>query len=322
MPGKRNDRLHRSLAERAGAHDDGAPVVLQRAGDDLGCGRRAAIDEHDERQVLGQIAGLGVEALHVLRPPRPGGDDLALIEEGVRHLDRLTQQAAGVVAQVEHDAQQLAPQLLLDLLHRQLQAVRGLLAERCDPQIADLAFGAPAHRPDLDHRAGDGDVERLAPDAADGEHDVGVHLAAHALHRLGEAEPLHRLAVEMGNQIGRLDAGAEGRRVVDRRDHLDEAALHGDLDPQAAELAARLHLHVAEAFRVHVARMGIERDEHTVDRRLDQLLVRDLVHIIGADALENVAEQVELPVGFRRVGLCAHRQREQRKAKRGARRDE
>ena len=100
-----------------------------------------------------------------------------------------------------------------------------------------------------------------------------------------------------GDDVVRHDAGLGGGRVVDRRDDLDEAVFHGDLDAEAAELAARLHLHVAEALRVHVARMRIEPGEHAVDRLLDQLGVVRLLDIVGAHALEHVAEQIELPVG-------------------------
>ena len=88
-----------------------------------------------------------------------------------------------------------------------------------------------------------------------------------------------------------------GRRVVDRRDDLDQAVLHRDLDAEAAELAAGLHLHVAEALGVQVARMRVERGQHAVDRGLDQLGLVGLLDIVGADALEHVAEQVELLVG-------------------------
>jgi hypothetical protein len=84
-------------------------------------------------------------------------------------------------------------------------------------------------------------------------------------------EALHRLVVEMGDDVVGHDAGLGGRRVVDRRHDLDQAVFHGDLDAEAAELAARLHLHVAEALGVHVARMRVEPGEHAVDRRFDQL---------------------------------------------------
>jgi hypothetical protein len=68
---------------------------------------------------------------------------------------------------------------------------------------------------------------------------------------------------------------------------------------EPAELAPRLHLHVAEALGVHEARMGVERGQHAVDRRLDQLGVVRHLDVIGADALEDVAEQIELAVGIR-----------------------
>ncbi len=38
--------------------------------------------------------------------------------------------------------------------------------------------------------------------------------------------------------------------------------------------------------------MRIERGQHAVDRRLDQLLLIGLFDIIGADFFEDVAEQI------------------------------
>ena len=139
------------------------------------------------------------------------------------------------------------------------------------------------------------------------ELDLGVDRAAHLLDRLVEGQALHRLAVEMGDDVVGHDAGLGGGRVVDRRDDLDQAVFHRDLDAEAAELAAGLHLHVAEALRLHVARMRIEPGEHAVDRRFDQLGVVRLLDVVGAHALEHVAEQVELPVGVggRRLGARA-----------------
>ena len=66
---------------------------------------------------------------------------------------------------------------------------------------------------------------------------------------------------------------------------------------ETAEFAARLHLHVAVALRIHVARMRVEPREHAVDGRFDQLGIIGLLDVIGADALEHVTEQIELPVG-------------------------
>src|SRR5919197_1025509 len=59
--------------------------------------------------------------------------------------------------------------------------------------------------------------------------------------------------------------------------------------PAPAELAARLHLHVAEVLLIEIARMRVEVGQHAVDRRLDELLVRDLLDVIGTHALEHLA---------------------------------
>ena len=105
--------------------------------------------------------------------------------------------------------------------------------------------------------------------------------------------------------LARMPARAAGVSSIGR-DDLDEALLHRDLDAEAAELAAGLHLHVAEALRVHVARMRIERGQHAVDGRFDQLRLVGLLDVVGADLLEHVAEQAELAVG---LGGGRHRAR-------------
>jgi hypothetical protein len=61
--------------------------------------------------------------------------------------------------------------------------------------------------------------------------------------------PFHRGIVDMGDDVVCSDAGLRGRRIVDRGDDLDETILHRDFDAEAAELAARLNLHGAEALR-------------------------------------------------------------------------
>ena len=52
-----------------------------------------------------------------------------------------------------------------------------------------------------------------------------------------------------GDEVAGLDPGAVGRRALDRRHHLDEAVLLGDLDAEPAELALGLHPHVVEVLR-------------------------------------------------------------------------
>ena len=64
----------------------------------------------------------------------------------------------------------------------------------------------------------------------------------------------------------------DGGRVVDRRDHLDEAVFLRHFDADAAELALGGDLHVAIGFGVHIAGMGIEAGDHALDRGIDQFV--------------------------------------------------
>ena len=125
----------------------------------------------------------------------------------------------------------------------------------------------------------------------------GVNRPLHLVDGLLEGQALNRVAVDIGDEIARHDAGLRRRRAVHRRDHLHQAVFHGDLDAEAAELAMRGFLHVAPGRLIHVTRMRVERRDHAVDGALDQLGVVGLLDIVGPDPLEHVAEQIELRIG-------------------------
>ena len=277
-------------------------MVLKRAGNDFRSRGRAAVDQHDDRLALGQIAGPGVEALRFFGVAAAGGDDFTLVQERIRHRDRLIEQAARIVAQIDHEALDLvSAELTGQIADRFLQTVGSLLVELRNADITDIiALVVRTHRLHADHVAHDGDLDRLVRALAhDAKLDLGVHRAAHLFHSLVEREALYLLVVELGDDVVGHDAGFGCRRIIDWSHHLYQPILHGDLDAEAAELAAGLHLNVAEATWIHVARMRIEPGEHAVDRRLDEFVVVRLFDIVGAHLLEHVAEQVELPVGIR-----------------------
>ncbi len=96
-------------------------------------------------------------------------------------------------------------------------------------------------------------------------------------------------------------------------DHLDQAVFLGDFDADAAELALGGDLHVAILLGVHVAGMGIEVGNHALDGGVDQLAVLDRAHIVGAHALERVAEQVELAIGGCVIGALGFGKRDHRR---------
>src|SRR5262249_26302956 len=61
--------------------------------------------------------------------------------------------------------------------------------------------------------------------------------------------------------------------------------------------AAGLDLHVTEVLRIEVARVRIEPVEHAIDGAFDQLRIVRLLDVVRTHAFEDVAEQIELPVG-------------------------
>ena len=210
-----------------------------------------------------------------------------------RDRDRLIEEATRIVAQVDHEAFDLIrAELASEVCDRLLQVVGGLLVELGDADVADIVtLGVRAHRFHPDYIAHDRHVDRLIGALAhDGQLDPGVHRPAHLFHGLVERQALNLLVVELDDDVVGHDAGLGSRGVINRRDHLYEPVLYGDLDAQPAELAAGLHLNVAEALRVHIARVRIEPGQHAVDRRCNQLVVIRLLDIVRAHPFEHVAE--------------------------------
>ena len=120
--GDLEDGLDEALAEGGFADDEGAVVILQGAGDDLGGRGGVAIDEDDDGELrpllaVGGAVDLVGEGAAALRD-----DDLTLVEKLVAHVDGFVEQAAGVAAEIDEKAVKLA--LFLELVER-LRRPRG-----------------------------------------------------------------------------------------------------------------------------------------------------------------------------------------------------
>ena len=199
-----------------------------------------------------------------------GGDDLALVEEVVRDGNRLIQQPAWIVAQVQHNPVQAVTQLLAELGNGVAHGGVGLLVELGQPDVADIAFQPRLDHLDVDDLAVEREVDRVIHVLAlDDQVDRAVGRSAHLIHRVVEREALDRRVVDAGDQVARLDAGAGCRRIIDWGDDLDNAVVLGDLETETAELAMGLHLHVAIGFGVHVHAMRVEAGQHAIDGILD-----------------------------------------------------
>ena len=157
------DELHAALAEGRVADDDGAVVVLERAGHDLARARARPVDEDGERVVrLGAVA-VGDLLFAPLARIAHGRDDRAVAHERVDHLRGLVEQPAGVAAQVEHEPLELAA--LLHVGERRLEIARRVRLELLEAHVADAAVEQlVVDGRDVDHLARQ--LERLACSAS------------------------------------------------------------------------------------------------------------------------------------------------------------
>src|SRR5437763_6832497 len=73
---ERNDRLYRSFAERSGADEGSALLVLQGAGDNFRGRRRAAVDQDDQRLAIDHGSMARSEALRLFGNTTTGRYDL------------------------------------------------------------------------------------------------------------------------------------------------------------------------------------------------------------------------------------------------------
>ena len=154
----------------------GALVVLQRTGDDFRRARRAAIDQHHDRLAVGDVAAARVVALGVVR--HGGRASRRFRRSSADRRTRRPPDRAGRpdrCAGRSHSPSGRRRSALSDRAPRFLKAGVGVLVERRDADVADIAFAAILHAVDLDDGAGERDVEGLlAAGPQDGERDLAA----------------------------------------------------------------------------------------------------------------------------------------------------
>ena len=175
-------------------------MILQRAGDDLARRRRSAVGEHDHRRLRVQLLVRGARHL-VGRVARPHVDDrLTRLEEERADRERLIDDAAAIVAEIQHDAVRAVGH---ELLRRVLDLFRRVLVERLQWDVTHVA---------VEHRR-----ERHRRHVDDRALELELHGLAHAWSRERHA---HRRAREATQRVGHLvDLSVRrGHRI-----HLDDA---------------------------------------------------------------------------------------------------
>ena len=104
-------------------------------------------------------------------------------------------------------------------------------------------------------------------------------------------------AVDLDDAVAGLQPGPVGRRALDRRHDRQDVVPQRDLDAETAEAARGLDLHLPVAVRVEEGAVRVEAAQRALDGVVDQILRRDLVHVLVLDDGEDLGEQPELLVG-------------------------
>jgi len=180
-------------------------VVLQGAGDDLGGRGGAAVDQQHDGEGLAAVAARGDVVLVGIGAAALGNDGLSLGEQVIADFYCLGDQAAGVVAQVEHQAFQVA-----EAVDGFNDFAGGGFFEDFQVNVADAGANLIG---EVDGRVGD-----LIADQVE-DQQFGLPLAGHAdlyvgafgtLERFGHQVVVHAVgvfAVDGGDDVAGMDAG-------------------------------------------------------------------------------------------------------------------
>lgn len=146
----------------------------------------------------------------------------------------------------------------------------------------------------MDDGARERNVERGPAVARHGDRHLAAGLAAQDLDDRHQAHAVGCLSLDADDQIARLDAGARGGRIVDRRDHLGHAVVIRELDAEPAEPPLGVAVELVEFLGVHIVGMRIEAGEHAFERVIGELFVVHRMDIARLDLLHHAVNEREL----------------------------
>jgi hypothetical protein len=160
-------------------------VILQCTGDDLRRAGARAAHQRDHRQIQ-KVTRLGraIVLIGIRDAPARIDDEVALWQKAVRDANRLIEGAAGVAAQIEHQALHT---LLRQLSERASEFRIGVLAEVLQLDVAGrrVEHDRRGHRRDVDLIAHDSELDRLVEGrAANRDVDRRAFRPAQLPHRL------------------------------------------------------------------------------------------------------------------------------------------
>jgi hypothetical protein len=156
------------------------------------------------------------------------------------------------------------------------------------------------------------DLERLLGTAAQHQRHFAAGRPAQFLLDFSQRQVVGRVLVDRKDDVAGLDVGGGGGRPVARRDDLDLAVFEGNRDTGRCAVVGGAGLQRLVFVLRQVHRMRVEAGQHAGDRGLHELAVGHRLDGVVADALERLAEQVELLVDAALAAFCLRQGRDRR----------
>ena len=300
--------LHQTLTKRASSHDRASVVILHRAGQNLARRGTTLVDEHYQSQIRCRTRAvaelLDLLAVAILRIY----DQLACGQELVGDQNRLIEEAARIIAQVEN---QLGHTLLTQLREGLLQLHKRRAGKLRQTNEADAIR---KHRRRLDTLDGDGiahnrNIDQLV-DILTLERESHLRAASSAQTLddvvLRHLHTRHQRIVDLDDAIARHDSRLGTRAIGNDTQHDNRIGRSVERHANTVELALQrlvqlLHLACGDIYRVR-----IQLAHHQRDDQLGERIHRDRVHKTMLDEhtrLHNLVCHIHTAATYERANL-------------------
>ena len=185
-------------------------MILQSAGDNLGCRCRTCVHQNDHWRAFGYITryiGFSKPALDIVFVAATFGYYFATVQKCVRYRNSLIKQSARIGAQIYNKTKRLTAQFLGNALNGLNNVFAGILREAGNRNQTDLVLYFPFYRLQIDFCTRNANIKRFItawPEYS--QLDRCTRSAAHCFYRLIQRAAYNQLPVKMCNVIARLYA--------------------------------------------------------------------------------------------------------------------
>ena len=292
----RAGRLDQTLAERAATHQHRAIHILQRARHDLGRRSRAAIGQHDQRQLgVNRLFISAVDVAHLLGATLHFEHLRALGQEHRQNLDRLLHDAATIATVVEHQTTQTTRLAHCHQFATQIGSatlVEVAVRDVTDRVVQPTRIG---HARNGNSLAAQGQRHHAVVDQSRHlQTDLGSGVAFQAIAHLLGGHTLGRFAVDLDDAVADLDTCTIRRTTFVGLGKTHIITLLANQRTHTAILARGHHLELLDLLFGHIGRVRVECRGHTLGSIFHQFIGVGFVDIEHVQLAHHIDQHLDI----------------------------